>query len=100
MILDILSAESIAAAVDSVTKETGGRLDVLVNNSGQKLIMPALDLKIEDGRKLFDLNFLAPLAVLQAFAPLLIEVGGCIVNQSSAAGYLLMPFLSQHYISP
>ena len=54
--------------------------------------MPALDLKIEDGRKLFDLNFFAPLAVLQAFAPLLVEARGCVVNQSSAAGYLPMPF--------
>lgn len=100
LILDVLSVESIAAAVHSVKKETGGRLDVLVNNSGQNLVMPALDMKIEDGRKLFDLNFFAPLAVLQAFAPLLIEARGCVVNQSSAAGYLPMPFLSEFYISP
>ena len=86
--------------MDSVTKETSGRLDVLVNNSGQNLVMPALDLNTEDGRKLFDLNFFAPLAVLQAFAPLLVEARGCVVNQSSAAGYLPMPFLSQYYISP
>ena len=100
LILDVLSAESIAAAVDSVTKDSGGRLDVLVNNSGQNLIVPALDVSIEDGRKLFDLNFFAPLAVLQAFAPLLIEARGCVVNQSSAAGYLPMPFLSQYYPAP
>lgn len=100
LILDVLSAESIAAAVASITKETGGRLDVLVNNSGQNLVMPALDQNIDDGRKLFDLNFFAPLAVLQAFAPLLVEAKGCVVNQSSAAAYLPMPFLSQYYISP
>ena len=100
LVLDVLSAESIAAAVDSVTKENGGRLDVLVNNSGQNLVMPALDLNIEDGRKLFDLNFFAPLAVLQAFAPLLVEARGCVVNHASAAGYLPMPFLSQYYTAP
>ena len=61
--------------------------------------MPALDLNIEDGHKLFDLNFFAPLAVLQAFAPLLIKTRGCVVSQSSAAGYFPMPFLSQYYIS-
>ncbi|CAJ2501949.1 Uu.00g048020.m01.CDS01 [Anthostomella pinea] len=57
--LDVLSPESIAAAVESVTQKTGGRLDVLVNNSGQNLIMPALDMNVVDGRRLFDVNFFA-----------------------------------------
>lgn len=96
LILDVLSADSIAAAVDRVTNETGGRLDVLINNSGQNLIIPALDVNLDDARRLFELNFFAPLAVLQAFAPLLIEARGCVVNQSSAAGYIAMPFLSQY----
>lgn len=93
--LDVLSEESIAAAVKRVTAETGGRLDVLVNNSGQNLVLPALDTSIEDARKLFDLNFFAPLAMIKAFAPLLIEARGCVVNQSSAGGYMNIPFLSQ-----
>jgi len=100
LILDVLSAESIAAAVASVAQETGGRLDVLVNNSGQVLIMPALDTNIEDARNLFDLNFFAPLAMLQAFAPLLIKAQGCVVNNASAAGCVSFPFHSQYYISP
>lgn len=78
-----------------MTKETGGRLDVLANNSGQNFIMPALDIDIENGRKLFDLNFFALLAMIQAFAPLLIEAKGYVVNKSSAAGYVPMPFASQ-----
>ncbi|KAI0124992.1 short-chain dehydrogenase/reductase [Xylariales sp. AK1849] len=94
--LDVLSAESIAAAVDRVTKETGGRLNVLVNNSGQNFIMPGLDTTIEDGRKVFDINFFAPMAVLQAFAPLLVKGRGCVVNQSSAAGHLPMAFMSMY----
>lgn len=93
--LDVLSAESIATAVESVARETGGRLDILVNNSGQNLVMPALDTTLEDGRKLFDLNFFAPMAMMQAFIPLLIKARGCLVNQSSAAGCMAMPFLSE-----
>ncbi|KAJ8128015.1 hypothetical protein O1611_g5622 [Lasiodiplodia mahajangana] len=92
--LDVLSADSIADAVGSVTKETDGRLDILINNSGQNLVMPALDTTIEQGRKLFDLNFFAPLAMMQAFIPLLVKARGCVVNQSSAAGVMSMPFLS------
>jgi NAD(P)-dependent dehydrogenase (short-subunit alcohol dehydrogenase family) len=93
--LDVLSPASIAAAVSDVTKHTGGRLDILVNNSGQNLVGPALDVPINEGRKLFDLNFWAPLAMIQAFAPLLVQAQGLVVNQSSAAGYVPMPFLSK-----
>ncbi|KAI6081427.1 short-chain dehydrogenase/reductase [Hypoxylon rubiginosum] len=92
--LDVLSSESIAAAVKTVSQETGGRLDVLVNNSGQTYIMPALDVDLNKARNLFDLNFFAPLAMIQAFAPLLIEARGIIVNQSSAAAYVPMSFSS------
>uniref|UniRef100_A0A0D2XTG7 NADPH-dependent 1-acyldihydroxyacetone phosphate reductase n=1 Tax=Fusarium oxysporum (strain Fo5176) TaxID=660025 RepID=A0A0D2XTG7_FUSOF len=76
--LDVLSTESIAAAVESVKSQTGGGLDVLVNNSGGGYTLPALDVSIEESKKLFELNFWAPLTMLQAFAPLLIKTKGCI----------------------
>ncbi|KAF3056653.1 NADPH-dependent 1-acyldihydroxyacetone phosphate reductase [Daldinia childiae] len=92
--LDVLSSESIAAAVESVKKETGGTLDILINNSGGIILLPALDTPIDDGKRLFDLNFWAPFAMLQAFAPLLIEAKGCIVNNSSASAYSPMALTS------
>ncbi|KAI0849158.1 NAD(P)-binding protein [Daldinia vernicosa] len=92
--LDVLSSESISAAVESVKKETGGTLDILINNSAGIKILPALDTSIEDGKRLFDLNFWAPFAMLQAFAPLLIEAKGCIVNNSSASAYSPMALSS------
>jgi 1-acylglycerone phosphate reductase len=91
--LDVLSSESIAAAVESVSAETGGKLDVLVNNSGSAIIFPALDTPIEAGKDLFDLNFWAALAMIQAFAPLLIKAKGTIVNNASVSG--VMPFVYQ-----
>ncbi|KAI8622989.1 short-chain dehydrogenase/reductase [Xylariaceae sp. FL1651] len=93
--LDVLSAESITAAVENVSKATSGRLDILINNSGQNLVLPALDTTVEDARKIFDLNFFAPLAMIQAFIPLLVKAQGYVVNQSSAAGCMSMPFLSR-----
>jgi 1-acylglycerone phosphate reductase len=93
--LDVLSSESIAAAVESVRRETKGRLDVLVNNSGGILVAPGLDIKIEQGKRLFDLNFWAPMAVLQAFAPLLIEAKGCVVNNTSANSVAPFPLMSK-----
>ncbi|KAK0117812.1 hypothetical protein ONS95_012137 [Cadophora gregata] len=48
--LDVLSQSSIASVVDAVTKKTGGRLDVLVNNSGRFDVMPGLDASIEESK--------------------------------------------------
>ncbi|KAJ3550275.1 hypothetical protein NM208_g65 [Fusarium decemcellulare] len=92
--LDVLSSGSIAAAVQSVKAATNGRLDVLVNNSGSTMVVPALDTSIDDAKKLFDLNFWAPMAMLQAFAPLLINAKGCIVNNTSVNGQVPMGFMS------
>ena len=92
--LDVLSSQSISSAVENVKRETGGRLDVLVNNSGGVSIAPALDVSIEEGKRLFDLNYWAPLAVLQAFSPLLIEARGCVVNNASASAYATFGFNS------
>ncbi|KAH7420240.1 short-chain dehydrogenase/reductase [Cadophora sp. MPI-SDFR-AT-0126] len=97
--LDVLSSSSIAAAVDSVTKITGGKLDVLLNNSGVGFSAPALNTPIEKAKKTFDLNFWAPMAMLQAFAPLLIEAKGCLVNNASANAFVHMPFLSTYNAS-
>lgn len=94
--LDVLSTESIQNAVDSVSKVTGGKLDVLVNNSGGGLTLPGLDVTIKDGKELFDLNFWAVLVTIQAFAPLLIKAKGCIVNNTSIAGEAPLPFSSKY----
>ncbi|KAG4433147.1 hypothetical protein IFR05_011360 [Cadophora sp. M221] len=97
--LDVLSSSSIASAVEVVTKETGSRLDVLVNNSGVMSIMPGLDASIKEGKKLFDVNFWAVLAMIQAFAPLLVEARGCVVNNASVAGVMPVYFESVYNAS-
>ncbi|XRM41189.1 hypothetical protein ABZX51_004477 [Aspergillus tubingensis] len=94
--LDVLDSNSITNAVEKVTKATGGKLDVLINNSGGSIILPAMDTSIEEGKKLFDLNFWAPFAVTQAFAPLLIRSKGCVVNNTSVNGALPFVFMSMY----
>lgn len=90
--LDVLSSESIAAAAENVKRETGGKLDVLINNSGGGYYAAALDTSIEEAKKLYDLHVWAPLSILQAFAPQLIEAKGCLVNNSSISAYIPMAF--------
>ena len=95
LVLDVLSTDSIAAAVKAVKRTTDGRLDVLVNNAGAGIFKPALDTSISEGKELFDLNLWAPLAMVQAFAPLLIEAKGYIVNNTSAGVFFHTPFMSK-----
>ncbi|KAL7947011.1 hypothetical protein V8C42DRAFT_352434 [Trichoderma barbatum] len=91
--LDVASMESIASAVEEVRKYTK-KLDVLINNAGLGLNMPGLDSSIEEARKLFDINFFGVLAMMQAFSPMLVAARGCVVNNSSIAGVIPIPFTS------
>lgn len=91
--LDVSSSESIAAAADIVRSESGGKLDVLINNAGVGLEMSCLDTPINEAKKLFDLNFFAVFEMIQAFSPMLIKAGGCIVNNSSVGGRFPLPFI-------
>ncbi|KAI9705381.1 MAG: hypothetical protein M1820_005211 [Bogoriella megaspora] len=97
--LDVLSSEAIDAAVASVAKVTDGKLDVLVNNSGVVMVKPALDVSIQEGKRLFDTNYWAFLAMIQAFAPLLIKAKGCVVNNTSASGVAPFGVFSSIYNS-
>ena len=90
--LDVASSSSIKTAAESVGKQTGGRLDVLINNAGHGMNMPLLDTSIPEARRLFDINFFGVLETVQAFAPLLVEAGGCVVNNSSIGGFQAFPF--------
>ena len=89
--LEVTSQGSIDECVAKVKETTGRRgLDILVNNAGVGFIMPLLDTDIEDSKKLFDVNVWGVLAVTQAFAPMLIEARGTVLNISSLAGAVRM----------
>jgi short-subunit dehydrogenase len=96
--LEVTSSQSIAAVAEEVSKQTGGKLDVLINNAGLGMSKPALDTTIDEARKLFDLNFFAVLEMMQAFAPMLVKAQGCVVNNSSVGGYIGFPFTSAYMV--
>ncbi|KAE8159852.1 hypothetical protein BDV40DRAFT_302864 [Aspergillus tamarii] len=92
--LDVTDSKSIESAVEIVTSKTGGKLNYLINNSGQSLVMPALDTNIEDAKKLFDVNLWGMVAVTQAFSPLIVATKGTIVNVASLAAFFRSPWLT------
>ena len=92
--LDVQSESSIAACVGQLSS-----LDILVNNAGATYTMPVSDLSIPEAKKLFDLNVWSYLAVTQAFLPLLLKSRGMIVNQTSGASVITVPFQSAYNAS-
>lgn len=91
--LDVVDADSIAAAVKTVA-ERHGRLDILVNNAGILLDDPKLAPSaqtLQTWRDTFDTNVFAVIAVTQAFLPLVnASPAGRIVNVSSILGSLTL----------
>lgn len=90
--LDVTSQSDIAAAVQLVKTQAGGKLDYLVNNSGQSRHWPILDHNLEEAKDLFEVNFWGVLRMIQAFAPLLIEAMGTVVNIGSINAHVNLPF--------
>ncbi|KXX82829.1 NADPH-dependent 1-acyldihydroxyacetone phosphate reductase [Madurella mycetomatis] len=88
--LDVTAPETIARCKETVEKRTGGTLDVLVNNAGAEFVCPLLDVDIAEAKKLYDVNVWGPLAMVQAFAPLLIRAKGIVANHGSIASVLTM----------
>ena len=81
--LDVTIPSTIERYRDPVSKRTGGRLDVLVNNAGVEFNIPLLDTNIAEAKKLYDVNVWGPLLMVQAFALLLIGAKRVVFNQSS-----------------
>ncbi|EXJ87244.1 hypothetical protein A1O3_04203 [Capronia epimyces CBS 606.96] len=90
--LDVTKPAEMAAAVEEVQTRTGGKLDYLVNNSGQQQFRPVLDHDIDQAKDMFEVNFWGVVRMVQAFAPLLIQAKGTLVNIGSIAAYLCPPF--------
>jgi short-subunit dehydrogenase len=88
-----ITDDSVRRAAISATVERWGAIDVLVNNAGRGSYTAASAEPIEDARALFDLNFFAPMALAQLATPYLRRARGSLVNLSSIAGQIALPWL-------
>ncbi|ROV95992.1 hypothetical protein VMCG_07958 [Cytospora schulzeri] len=91
--LDVTSASSVADAVKAVEVGGGGRLDVLVNNSGVGYTIPLLDVDVDKAKEVYDINLWGVVRMVQAFAGLLIKSKGRVVNVSSVGAVVNTPWI-------
>jgi len=83
---DLASGAQIRSVTMATLREFG-RVDILVNNAGLTFPQRVLDVGLREWRTTLDVNLLAPLLLVQAFTPGMIERrSGKIINISSQAG--------------
>jgi NAD(P)-dependent dehydrogenase (short-subunit alcohol dehydrogenase family) len=89
---NVMDTDAVRAAVQA-TKDTFGRIDILINNAGGVTRRPFLDLQEKNWRRHIDLNLVSMLTATHEAVPHMIEGGrgGAIVNVSSIEGSRAAP---------
>jgi NAD(P)-dependent dehydrogenase (short-subunit alcohol dehydrogenase family) len=96
--LDVTRQSEIDAAVQTV-RDSGRGLYAVINNAGVGLMAPLIELEEDDLDFIFDVNVYGPYRITRAFAPLLIESKGRVVNIGSIAGVQTRTFYGPYSMS-
>jgi 1-acylglycerone phosphate reductase len=89
--LDVTSQDSILAAHAKISKETGGKLDILYHNAGYRSLGMAIETSYDEAFKMFNANLLGIIEMNRIFADLVIASKGKIVFTGSVSGYTPHP---------
>jgi short-subunit dehydrogenase len=89
---DVRNREEIDRVV-SLTLHHFGRIDIWINNAGYGMSDTAAEMDMSVCRDLFDTNYFGTVASMQAVIPVMRQQGGgAIINVSSVAGHIPLPF--------
>ena len=95
-----ITHDEVRRLVVARTIERFGHIDILINNAGMGLYSAAWNAPMDDARTLFELNLFAPLALTQlVVAGMRERKRGAIVNISSIAGKLTLPWFTLYSVS-
>lgn len=90
--MDVRDGASVRAAVARILAAEG-RIDAVINNAGIAIAGAVEDTSVEEAREQFDVNFFGVLRVCREVLPVMREQrAGCIINISSIAGLLAVPY--------
>jgi short-subunit dehydrogenase len=92
MACDVRHREDIDRAV-GLTLHHLQRIDVWINNAGHGLLDSVSQMEMPACREMFDTNLFGAVAAMQAVIPVMRQqAGGTIINVSSVAGHIPVPF--------
>ncbi len=95
-VLDLANISDIQNVVSQIEKKFGG-IDVLINNAGYAVAGLIEDCPVDQYKKNFEVNFFAPLALIQAVIPgMKKKFSGQIINVSSGVGKRALPGFSSY----
>ncbi len=91
---DVADVDAVRAVADGVHAAAGGPMDVVMNVAGISAWGTVEHLEHRHWRAMVDVNLMGPVHVIEAFVPPMIAAGrgGHLVNVSSAAGLLGLPW--------
>ncbi|NSW90718.1 MAG: SDR family oxidoreductase [Firmicutes bacterium] len=97
--LDVRSEDSIKKAVDYILRKEG-KIDILINNAGFGIAGAVEDTSHEEAYEQFDTNFFGVLRMCRNVIPIMRKnKSGLIINISSVAGLISIPFQSMYSAS-
>lgn len=90
--LDVLDEQSSKNAIEKLIQQEG-RIDVLVNNAGIGMLGAIEDSLVNEAHEVFNTNVYGILRTVQAVLPTMRkQKSGLIINVSSIAGYMGLPY--------
>ncbi|MET8777738.1 SDR family oxidoreductase [Nocardia sp. NPDC004654] len=90
---DITDYDAVAAFAADV-HDTHGSMDVVMNVAGTSAWGTVENLEHRHWKRMVDINLMGPIHVIESFVPAMVRAGrgGALVNVSSAAGLLALPW--------
>jgi short-subunit dehydrogenase len=97
--LDVRNSNSIKSAIEQMIAMEG-KIDILINNAGVGITGPLEEIPMTEIKNNFEVNLFGPIEMMQNVLPFMrTQNSGLIINITSIAGYMGLPFRSVYSAS-